>query len=349
MIFFPIAALLLFAVFAEYYSLKRAPYRMNVSFRTDMALVEPGEQMYLIYTIRNTSILPRLFLSVSVYLDDDIEFRETEERTERYVEDSFTGLCFNRRYFLLPHQSFTEKVRICVTKRGLKPIGRFYLESGDFLGFKSFIREYPMDMKVICTSKTVEDLPDFHPLGGTLGDVSVRRFILEDPTLVYGHRDYTGHEPMKQISWKATARSGRLIVREQDHTLDWNATVLVDFRTESHHELERTLEIVRTVCERLESARIPYALITNGDLGVVPEGLGRQHIYAIQRKIGLAHPVAYYRFSRLIGRIVSAPAGIRNYILIAPDPSEERDQYLAVLDRHATIKTTVFYAKEAAS
>ena len=349
MTFFVVFALLAAAVLLQILSLSRAPLKLRVSFRTDLSLVEPEEVLTLEYTIRNTSVLPQFFISPSVYFDDDIRIRESEERMSRYVDDSISGLSFSRRYFLFPRQSVTEKIRISVKKRGLKTIGRFYLESGDFLGLKSDVREYPMDLRVICTSKIIEDLPEFTPLGGTLGDVSVRRFIHEDPTMIYGYRDYTGREPMKQISWKATARSGRLIVREQDHTLDRNAMVLVDFRTGAHNELERTLELVRTVCERLEADRVPYALVTNSDLGSVPEGLGRQHLYAIQRKIGLAHPVAYVRFADLIARLVRVPAGSRNYILIAPDPSEEREAYLSVLDRHAAVKTTVFYAKEAAS
>ena len=46
-------------------------------------------------------------------------------------------------------------------------------------------------------------------LSGFLGDVSVRRFIYEDPVLTTGFREYTGREPMKHISWTQSARGPR--------------------------------------------------------------------------------------------------------------------------------------------
>ncbi|MBR6321331.1 MAG: DUF58 domain-containing protein, partial [Lachnospiraceae bacterium] len=193
------------------------------------------------------------------------------------------------------------------------------------------------------------DVPPFEPLGGTNGDFSVQRFIHEDPTLIYGYRDYTGREPMKQISWKATARTGRLIVREQDHTLDRNAVVLADLRAESPITLEHTLEIIRTVCEMLEEKRVPYALITNSDLGEVPEGLGRQHIHLIQRRIGLSRPVAYFRFEELLHKVLSVSMRDRNFILIAPGRSDESEHCLYLLDRAAAAQTIVLYGKEEAS
>ena len=46
-------------------------------------------------------------------------------------------------------------------------------------------------------------------LGGMIGDISVNRFIFEDPMLTIGFSDYTGREPMRDISWtRAPAWAG---------------------------------------------------------------------------------------------------------------------------------------------
>ncbi len=346
---FIVLAVVLAVLFLEFYSLKRAPERLRADFSCDLSLAEPDEVLAFTFTLRNTSRLPQLFISASVYFEDGISVRESEEYLAKYVERTAAGLSFSRRYFLLPHRSVTETIHFSIDRRGIFTVGKCYLETGDFLGLKSVVRDYPLEDQIVCTARLVPDLSPFEPLGGSDGDFSVQRFIFEDPTLIYGYRDYTGREPMKQISWKATARTRRLIVREEDHTLDRNAVVLADLRTDQPNTLEHTLELIRTVCETLEEKRIPYALFTNSDLGEVPEGLGRQHIHLIQRRIGLSRPVAYFRFEELLGRILQSSMRDRNYILITPGKSEETELLLSLLDRSAAAETTVFYGKEEAS
>ncbi|MCR5004662.1 MAG: DUF58 domain-containing protein [Clostridiales bacterium] len=349
MIWVIVIFVLLAAALLEYYSVSLAPKRMQISFDTDLTLAEPGEEVCLSFVIRNQSRLPQLYVSVSVSLEDGLRISVDEDARAKYIVKTASGNLFRRRYFLLPHQAVTQKIRFVPEHRGVFHIGRCYLECGDYLGLKSIVQSFPIDRQLVCTARYIPDLPSFDPLGGTDGNHSVRRFIFEDPTLIYGYRDYTGREPMRQISWKATARTGRLTVREQDHTQEWNATVLADLWTDSPDDLERVLELVRTVCESLEERHIPYAFVSNSDLGDVPKGLGRQHIHMIQRKIGLSFPIAYYRFDTLLPRLFSGPTDDRSFILIAPEPTRNVDDYLQYLDRYGASKTIVFYGKEAVS
>ena len=349
MIWVIVIFVVLTAALLEYYSLSLAPKRIQISFDTDLTLAEPGEEVCLSVVIRNQSRLPQLYVSVSVSLEDGLKILVNEDEGAKYIVKTASGNLFRRRYFLLPHQAVIQKIRFVPEHRGVFHIGRCYLECGDYLGIKSIVKSFPIDRQLVCTARYIPDLPSFDPLGGTEGNHSVRRFIFEDPTLVYGYRDYTGREPMRQISWKATARTGRLTVREQDHTQEWNATVLADLWTDSQEDLERVLELVRTVCESLEERHIPYAFVSNSDLGDVPEGLGRQHIHMIQRKIGLSFPIAYYRFDTLLPRLFSGTTDDRSFILIAPEPTRNVDDYLRYLDRYGASKTIVFYGKEAVS
>ena len=344
-----VISLFLSALVFEYFSLQHSPQRLLAQFKTDLALSEPGEQVCLTMKLQNTGRLPILFISASIRFEDGLRAGENDEATASCIRDTASGFSFRRRYFLLPHQAVTEKIRFHADRRGIYRIGRCYLECGDFLGLRSAVRSIDVGERLVCTARYDENLPEFQPLGGTDGDFSVQRYIFEDPTLVYGYRDYTGREPMKQISWKATARAGRMIVRVLDHTLNRNATVLADLRTAAPEHLEHTLELVRTACERLEEMHIPYALITNSDLGEIPEGLGRQHIHMIQRKIGVSRPIAYYNFDRLLPRLLATPAKSRNFILIAPEPTERTEMLLRQLDRHGAAETLAFYGKEAAS
>ena len=49
-----------------------------------------------------------------------------------------------------------------------------------------------------------------------IGSITSRQFLYEDPFEFRGIRDYTITDPMNKINWKASARSGNLMVNLHD-------------------------------------------------------------------------------------------------------------------------------------
>ena len=54
-----------------------------------------------------------------------------------------------------------------------------------------------------------------------------------------------------------TAKTGQLIVRQNDFTVDRNVSILVNMEFAPLPQLERCMELLRSVCEELEEQRIP--------------------------------------------------------------------------------------------
>ena len=344
-----IILLLLTAGALEFISLRRLPDRLRVRTWIDMTLSEPEEIVTLHYSISNLSFLPQLFIGFSVYFSDGIRLREDDQWLQKYTDRSAGGLSFSRRFFLLPHQKAEGKLHFSVASRGLHEIGTVYLESGDYLGIKSATRSFPISDRLICTAPMLPETPDVLTLGGLFGDYPVQRTLQEDPLLMIGYRDYTGREAMRQISWKQTARLSRLTVREQDHTLDKNAVILVDLSADTRENLENMLSLLRTVCSALEEERVPYAVYSNGDLSEIEEGLGRAHMHALERRIGLSRPVAYNSFELLAEKIARDAHAFRNFLVLAPSTDDSLDASLALLERVSASPVSVLYGKEAAS
>ena len=182
---------------------------LKVSFDVDTTLVEPDEIITLRYSVSNPYPLPRLFVGFTLFFDPDVKVREDEAFCRSHVQASDMGARVDYRFFLGVHRAFTGKVRFSVSRRGLRELGRYFVETGEFLGLFPIVNSDPIDKKIVCTAEkcAVDELA--FP-GGELGDLSARRFILDDPTMLLGYREYTGREPMKQISWKQTAKVGRL-------------------------------------------------------------------------------------------------------------------------------------------
>ena len=307
--------------------------RLNIVFDADTKLLEPGELATLRYTVSNSGPLPVLCASLALLLDEGVTVAD-DERLKGRVSRNFAGTRIDHRFYLLPGRKFSGVLHFTVSRRGLYELGRYYLETGDLLGLKPLMRSDSLGIKLICTaaqhSAEVNDV-----LGGELGEISVRRFIMDDPCILMGYREYSGREPMKQISWKQSAKVGRFMVRQNDFTSDHIAVVIVNMDQSRPAMMEGSLSTLRSVCEKLEEARIPYELMSNGDLFSLPEGLGRAHLFFVLRRIGLSRLTGYTSFRSLIERCVRLRRSDRSYIVVTPVLSEEVMGSVAVLRRFA--------------
>ncbi len=332
------------AVF-EIISLKMLGRHLRVEYEADTGLVEPGETLTFRYAVYNMSSWPILFLRVSLYLDDAAVLREDPKKNRHVRQDRF-GTRVDHRLYLLPRRRFAGKVRLSFDARGIHRIGKIYLETGDFMALRSDVITQELDTRVVCTAKLSSDPVDVRTLGGFLGDISVRRFIHEDPSLLIGYQEYTGNEPMKKISWMQTARTGQLMVKKNDYTVDTNVAVLVNMQNSSRGDMEACLRLVRSVCEHLEAARIPYALLSNGDLHSAAEGQGRPHLFGILRRIGRSDLACFSSFRQLVERCAYARREGRSYIVVTPPLSEEGKADLALLQRFSDHELCVLCGRE---
>ena len=319
--------------------------RLHVRFSLDTQLAEPGEIVTLRYTVSNLSPLPLLYTGLTLLLDTDFTLEEDEAFQRRHVKVDYAGLRVSHRFSLGPRRQFSGKLRFSIKKRGLYDVGKFYLESGDFLGLKPQVRSGEIEARVICTAASC-DTPSIRALGGNLGTISVRRFLYDDPSMVLGYRDYSGREPMKQISWNQTAKAGRLIVRQNDFTTDSAAEVIVNMDPSRPALMERCLSLTVTVCQMLEQRKIPYALCSNGDLFSITAGLGASHLFFIQRRIGLSRLTGYFGFADLIETCLRARKSNCTFIVVTPTLDEYCQGAVGRLARYADQPPIVLCAEK---
>ena len=338
--------LFLILVALEIFSLTVDPNKVFFRCETDMELTEPDETATLYYRVSNTAKWPLMFVSFSFTFNDALKIRESEDWHRMHGSGSLLSSSYTFDTFLLPGRIYKGRIRFSVSKRGKYEIGKVYIETGDFLGFKTRVTSFAIGQNVICTARHLDDEPDAEAIGGVLGDISVRRFIMEDPSLVLGYREYTGTEPLKNISWTQTAKTGRLTVKKHDFTVDNDVAVFVDIEYTDRETAERCLELVRTACDMLEEAHIPYALHSNGDLFETEKGIGKVHLFEIQRRIGLSHFVRFRPFASLAERNVRKGSGRTGCILIAPEITAETEYLTRLIAESSGAVSCVLLGKE---
>jgi uncharacterized protein (DUF58 family) len=317
-----IAALALAAL--EYFWAEYAWQSLGFRGGCDEILAEPGETVTWSGTVENTGKWPIPFVRVTERFPAEARIQESEDWIRNHCIRNMLQWYKEEKMSLLPRQSRSRTVRLSFPARGVYRIGSYQVSAGDLLGFREKGISGDWQEMVIMPERSSNTV-SLDALGGFLGDVSVRRFILEDPILTVGFREYTGREPMKAISWTRTATAGSLQVRQYDYTAERHIMILLNVEGASPEELEESFRLMRSVCEALEQTKIPYGMRTNGNLTAVsgkirwmPEGLGLRHLNTILYGLGRADATCLHSFRYLTEQTLRHRKSNEAYIVITP-------------------------------
>ncbi len=342
--------------FVERWSIRSALTGVEYDMRLSRRLAEPGEDFDMVTTLRMTRRRIAPFLRVQEDAPPEFEVPGAEaygslrERRRRIVFSTY----------LLPRQQVTRRVTGRIQRRGRYRFNGAYLYGGDFLGLTERMR-FVDGMREIVVAPQPLSAPDaVKALGGYLGDISVTRFMLEDPVLTLGFRDYTGREPMKDISWPVSLRSGRLMVKQFDHTLEVTLSVVLNIDTAEDGDRadglrETCFRLTRDVCQTLEDRRIPYAFYTNSvaaghmeSWSYISEGLGERHFQSILEGLGRATHTCYCRSGWLLDGVWRRAEAGRAHVIVTPKRADIEAQDLERLRARTGAQALILSAEEVA-
>ncbi len=171
-----------------------------------------GESGELIEIVRNDKPFIIPWLRVESYISPYLRMGKQDNlhvSNEMYYCSVFT---------LMPYQQIRRRNRVTFLKRGAYDLGNAALTSGDVLGLFQFLRTQELHAPVLVYPSLLasEDLP--MPVSRILGELIRRRQLLQDPFLVRGIRTYQPGDPVRDIHWAATARTGETQVRIHDYS-----------------------------------------------------------------------------------------------------------------------------------
>ena len=321
-----ILLLLVAAVIAalEYYWANYGLNALHFKGEASHTLAEPDEVITWTASVENHSHLPIPFARLNQTFPAEAKLLADESWLSRHCYRIVTYFTIEHKMSLRPRRSVSHRIQFSFPKRGQYFFGEYMLSCGDLLGFKETFKR-GAQQSIVIMPECSKDQVSLDALGGFLGDISVRRFILEDPILTMGFRDYTGREPMKSISWTRSATAGSLQVKQFDHTAEQHVMILLNVEGATSDELEECFRLTRTVCEKLEQKKIPYGFRTNGCLpgpvGAIfymAEGLGQRHMNTLLYGLGRATDTCFYSFRYLADRTLKHRSSNESYIIITP-------------------------------
>lgn len=231
------------------YGFRNLIYDIEIMKKT----AEIEEEVEIISTIENRKLLSLSFISIY----------------ERYPR----GLSIEERIynvFILPYERIKRTYTIYGKERGIYFIKNLTLSLGDFIGFKMKHKEINLNKSLIILPRKLELKDSIIPLGSLNGDISVRRWIVDDPLMTNGIREYTGNEPERHIHWPSSLKYGNLMVKNFDFTTDNSVIIILNLESVKPYwdgvkknEVEKAISLTRSVMEELEDSKIPYGFATN--------------------------------------------------------------------------------------
>lgn len=221
------------------------------------------------FTVRNTSILPKLWVEVR-------DHSTLPEHHASWVVNALGG-----------RRSRGWTVRTMCRRRGRFTLGPITLLSSDPFGLFEHRKQLTATASVVIYPLTV-DLPAFAlPSGELPGGGAMRRRTHYVTTNVSGVRDYFPGDSFNRIHWPSTARTGRLIVKEFE--LDPAADVWLFMDMQGVVQADRMWETPRSEMPPLMPSRPTLELSTEEYAVAIAASLAK-HFLARSRAVGL---VAY--------------------------------------------------------
>ena len=340
----------------QYFTLKNSLEKVEEDYGTSEICVEPGSKLDLILRFRNRSRMFIPYLRYQMTLPEGFKLVDPNERGASSGRHTVwhTGGVAASTVWLAPRQKLERHIPMTAPGRGRYSLHELTVYGGDFLGMKESCRGVYHYREIVVYPKEakLESLDD--AFGGFLGDLSVRRFLFEDPVLTLGYRDYTGREPMKSISWTQSARRGALMVKNYDHTTEPSVSVILNGAAPEGTDdavIERCFELARAVCARLEQKGAKYDFSMNVAMAgsmqadcAVPEGMGQRHFYGVLECLGRATDRVRGDVEKLVqGRLQVTSA--HGFIIITPERDVHAQRAIRMAGRSGA-SVLVLCAKE---
>jgi uncharacterized protein (DUF58 family) len=322
-----------------------------------------GDEVEMVEEISNRKLLPLPWLRLEARIQTGLRFQ-----TQSDLEISAGDYSQNHRsiFSLPPYTEIVRRHKVLCVNRGLYRLNSATLTCGDIFGFRAQAMSLQLDamLAVYPHIMDMEDIP--LPAHSWLGDHVVRRWIVSDPFMISGVREYRSGDALNHINWKATARSGSLQVHHHDYTANHRLMILLNYDvTEEMWDavtdpelIEQGISYAASIAQYTSFKGLETGFGCNGysidapkESMVLSPRLGREYltyIYEQMARLLIKRSCDFHTFlERLRNSHVSVPT---DFLMITSSVSEKVQQHINELRQqgHAVEILILNKAKEEA-
>lgn len=195
--------------------------RVRLSFQEEG--IWEGQESTLSEIIENQKKLPLTMLKVKFQTDRHLLFADTKgsRTTDKFYRNDI--------FQIGALEKVTRVLRFTAGRRGYYTIAEADLVASDLF----LTAQYTAATDIGHCSLYVYPKPFSHPafrqsLKQLSGQVLTKRHLLEDPFEYRGIREYQPQDDLKNINWKATARTGEFKVNQKNYTAEKSVRIFIN-------------------------------------------------------------------------------------------------------------------------
>ncbi len=315
---------------------------------------EPGAEFFVYSTVQNHSRFKTPAIRIEEHFPRNLNVLESEQFNVKQLSDEhriyYSSVTMRRR------QQIRRSLRASISERGEYRFTYADFRAGDFLGFWENEYRIENDHRIVIYPPKLENADCLNAFSNEIEEIALKKQFLEDPISVRGYREYTGREPMRQISWTQSAVHNALIVKQFDPVRAQSLLIVLD--TEYHGafeqyntQLEYCFSLTRTVCDILEQRQVGYRLMTNAiissGISGFSGGTGADASYGkILFALGIAKCGSVCSVEELMRTACLGAAGREVLVFISSRRSEQTDRALQKANVRAGGQLITLFAEE---
>lgn len=298
-------------------------------------VVEVNDEIEITEIIENKKKMPVTFLQTVSKYPGNMEIKLRNNSSIRSNQKS-ECIYYTTTSSIMSNQRVKRVYRVSFIRRGRYLFDEVNINAGDILGLKVINKLIYMPSEVVVLPQRYSLEDNIAVYGDYYGEISVKRWIIDDPVLTVGIREYTGLEPQKTIHWPSSLKTGKLMVRNFDYTTDNRVLILLNIESTKpfwfsieYEKIEKCISIARTIVEDYNELGIPFGFGTNAliagfsnDDSQINSGWGETHLSDILEQLGRIEYSINSEFEEYIDKINRANDTYTTCIIISPNINE---------------------------
>lgn len=265
-------------------------HKLSADARFSEKQATEGDTVLLTATVDNRKLLPIPTVKVNVELDRGLEF---QDQSNLAVSDkNYRSEIFSLRN----KERVIRDIPLYCAKRGYYTIDGIDLVGSDLFYTRCFLDSQKVNTSLCVYPGKAEARKLMVATQKMTGETVVRSSDCDDPFTFRGIRQYQAFDPIRDINWKASAKTGDLRVNIRDFTAEREIGIILDTEWDSLLKpdalLEESIRIAASLADEFIGQGITTTVITNGrdcltgDMFSIGGGANAQHGDAI--RYGLA-------------------------------------------------------------
>ena len=210
-------------LFLRWFGLRGLTYARSFSKKEAFA----GETVEMVEVLRNAKLLPVPWIKAESRMSVHLRFSDAEGDDALHEHSSDT-LYHRSTFFLAPYSQVTRRSAVQLLKRGRYEVGTVSLTAGDLFATITQRRETDTGAAISVYPRLLAREELALPSSRWQGELGVRRWIMPDPFLIAGIREWQQGDAQRDVHWAATARTGALQVKAHDYTADPKLLVILN-------------------------------------------------------------------------------------------------------------------------